>query len=101
MFIEIKEQKWPLIIGVEVCNKSLGLIGLGQIGKRVALRAAGFNMKILANERLPDEPFINEKKIELVPLNQLLREQPESVVFSFEARAVTYADGSSESGLDS
>ena len=31
-------------------------------------------MKILANERLPDEPFINENKIKLVPLNQLLRE---------------------------
>ena len=73
-FDQIKEQKWPLIIGVEVCNKTLGLIGLGQIGKRVALRAAGFNMKILANKRFRDEPFINEKKIKLVPLNQLLRE---------------------------
>ena len=73
-FDQIKARKWPLIIGVEVCNKSLGLIGLGQIGKRVALRAAGFNMKILANESFPDESFINEKKIKLVPLNQLLRE---------------------------
>jgi D-3-phosphoglycerate dehydrogenase len=73
-FDQVKEQKWPLIIGVEVCNKTLGLIGLGQIGKRVALRAAGFNMKILANEKFRDESFINEKKIKLVPLNQLLRE---------------------------
>ena len=73
-FDQVKEQRWPLIVGVEVCNKTLGLIGLGQIGKRVALRAAGFNMKILANKRFRDEPFINEKKIKLVPLNQLLRE---------------------------
>lgn len=73
-FDQVKQQKWPLIIGVEICNKTLGLIGLGQIGKRVALRAAGFNMKILANKIIRDEPFIKKHKIELVPLNQLLRE---------------------------
>jgi len=73
-FDQVKERKWPLIIGVEVYHKTLGIIGLGQIGKRVALRAAGFNMKILANESFPDESFINEKKIQLMPLNHLLRE---------------------------
>lgn len=73
-FDRVKEEKWPLIIGAELCNKTLGLIGLGQIGKRVTLRAAGFSMKILATEKFPDETFVREKKAKLVPLNQLLRE---------------------------
>ncbi len=71
---QVKEDKWPLIIGAELCNKTLGLIGLGQIGKRVALRATGFNMEILATKRFPDETFVREKKIKLVSLNQLLRQ---------------------------
>jgi D-3-phosphoglycerate dehydrogenase len=73
-FDQVKEQKWPLIIGVEVCNKTLGLIGLGQIGKRVAIRAGGFNMRVLAHEKSPDKQFVQEHRIQLVPLNQLLRE---------------------------
>jgi D-3-phosphoglycerate dehydrogenase len=71
---QVRKGNWPLIIGTEICNKTLGLIGLGQIGKRVALRAGGFNMKILAYELLPDEQFVREHGIKLVPLYRLLRE---------------------------
>jgi D-3-phosphoglycerate dehydrogenase len=73
-FDRVKEQQWPLIVGVEVCNKTLGLIGLGQIGKRVAIRAGGFNMRILIHEKYPDNQFVQEHRIQLAPLNQLLRE---------------------------
>jgi D-3-phosphoglycerate dehydrogenase len=71
---QIKKGNWPLIVGTEVCNKTLGLIGLGQIGKRVAMRATGFNMKILAYELLADEKFVQELGIKLVPLKRLLQE---------------------------
>ena len=36
------------IQGVDVCNKTLGILGLGRIGKSVARRARGFNMRVLA-----------------------------------------------------
>jgi glyoxylate reductase len=38
-------------LGREVTGKTLGIIGLGRIGKAVARRAAGFEMKILYNNR--------------------------------------------------
>lgn len=41
------------ILGREVHGKTLGIIGLGQIGKRVAQRALGFDMAVLYHNRRP------------------------------------------------
>lgn len=71
---EVRKGNWPLIVGTEICNKTLGLIGLGEIAKRVAVRAGGFNMKILTYEVLPDEQFIQKHWIKRVSLNRLLQE---------------------------
>jgi D-3-phosphoglycerate dehydrogenase len=56
-----------------VWGKTLGIVGLGSIGKAVARRARGFDMKILAAEILPDFEFIQEHDIELIPLDELLQ----------------------------
>lgn len=40
-----------LFLGMPVWGATIGIIGLGRIGKAVAKRAAGFNMKILYNNR--------------------------------------------------
>jgi glyoxylate reductase len=40
-----------LFLGAEVSGKTLGIIGLGQIGKAVARRALAFNMRILYHNR--------------------------------------------------
>ena len=37
----------PYILGAKVCEKTLGIVGLGKVGKAMARRAKGFNMKIL------------------------------------------------------
>lgn len=39
---------WGEYPGTLVCGKTLGLVGFGQIGRAVARRAAGFDMKLLA-----------------------------------------------------
>jgi phosphoglycerate dehydrogenase-like enzyme len=39
---------WGEFPGVLVCGKTLGLVGMGQIGQGVARRAAGFDMRVLA-----------------------------------------------------
>ncbi|MBW1993263.1 MAG: phosphoglycerate dehydrogenase, partial [Deltaproteobacteria bacterium] len=70
----VRKGEWPLLMGTEIWNKTLGIVGLGNIGKRVALRAKGFNMKVLAYEIAPDEPFVKANDIQLVGLDQLLRE---------------------------
>lgn len=42
------------ITGVEMWNKTLGVVGTGRIGKGVIQRASGFQMKVLANDAYPD-----------------------------------------------
>lgn len=51
---------------------AMGIVGLGRIGRSVAVRAAGFGVRILAFDTLPDMDFIRKHRIELVDLNTLL-----------------------------
>lgn len=44
----IRRGEWPSLLGSEVGGKTLGLIGLGSIGREVALRARAFDMRLLA-----------------------------------------------------
>ena len=43
--------------GVELCEKTLGIIGLGRIGRMVAERAAAFGMRVIAHD-----PFVAEER---------------------------------------
>jgi glyoxylate reductase len=45
---------WSLMLGEDVSGATIGIIGLGRIGKAVARRAAGFGMRILYHSRRPD-----------------------------------------------
>lgn len=63
--------EWPRIFATDVYGKTLGIVGLGNIGKQVALRASGFNMRILAFDFYPDQQFAAAHNIEFVPLDQL------------------------------
>ncbi len=60
-------------MGTAVFGKTLGIVGLGNIGKAVALRACGFDMKVLAAEIDPDVAFVREHDVEVVSLDELLR----------------------------
>lgn len=44
----IRRGEWPSMLGSEIGGKTLGLIGLGEIGKEVALRAKAFGLTLLA-----------------------------------------------------
>ncbi|MBS0882372.1 phosphoglycerate dehydrogenase [Pantoea sp. JGM49] len=69
--IETRAGNWPRIFATDVYGKTLGIIGLGNIGKQVALRAKGFNMRVIAFDFYPDEKFAAEHGIEFVSLDQL------------------------------
>ncbi|WP_343553223.1 phosphoglycerate dehydrogenase [Pantoea sp.] len=69
--IETRAGNWPRIFATDVYGKTLGIIGLGNIGKQVALRAKGFNMRVIAFDFYPDEAFAAEHGIEFVTLDQL------------------------------
>ena len=64
-----------LFLGTEVTGKTLGIIGLGRIGKAVARRARGFDMKVLYHNRERiDAAGERELKTEYADLERLLRE---------------------------
>lgn len=59
-----REKDWSKITGIDVFGKTLGIIGLGEIGKRVAKRARGFSMRAIAFDPVWDEDFAIEYGIE-------------------------------------
>jgi D-3-phosphoglycerate dehydrogenase len=60
--------------GAEVRGKTLGLVGLGRIGREVAIRAAAFDMRLLAFDPYLSESAAAELSVKLVPLETLLAE---------------------------
>ncbi len=69
----VRDGAWPRPVGTDLWRATLGIVGLGRIGKGVALRGRGFEMTILAHEPYPDGAFVEQHGIELVTLEELLR----------------------------
>ncbi|MBY0524585.1 MAG: phosphoglycerate dehydrogenase [Gemmataceae bacterium] len=66
--------KWPRGATLPLRGRTLGIAGLGRIGKAVALRGIAFGMPLLAYEPMPDMAFVQQHGIKLVPMDQLLAE---------------------------
>ena len=71
----LREKRWEhtKIIGVEIWQKTIGIIGMGVIGRCVALRAKGFEMKIVACDPYWPAKFAAEQGIEQLSLDELLK----------------------------
>jgi len=59
---------------IELNGKTHGVVGLGRIGRRVAVRCKGFGMRILYTKRNRDLEFENSAGVEYAPFNTLIRE---------------------------
>lgn len=66
--------EWRTVMGVDLAGSTLGIIGLGTIGKEVAQRARAFEMRILAHDPAQDPVFAESQGVTYVPLDHLLRE---------------------------
>ncbi|MAX27266.1 MAG: 3-phosphoglycerate dehydrogenase [Phycisphaeraceae bacterium] len=62
----VKNGSWKRITGSELAGKTLGIIGLGRIGKEVAKRAIAFDMNVVAFDIYPDKVFANQFGIEML-----------------------------------
>jgi D-3-phosphoglycerate dehydrogenase len=71
----LRKKRWEQtkIMGVEIWQKTIGIIGLGAIGRCVALRAKGFQMKVVAHDPYWPEEFADQQGIEQMPLDELLK----------------------------
>jgi D-3-phosphoglycerate dehydrogenase / 2-oxoglutarate reductase len=66
--------RWPRRSNLPLRGRTLGIVGLGRIGKAVAVRGHCFKMPLLAYEPYPDAAFVKQYGITLVPFERLLRE---------------------------
>ncbi len=62
----VQNYEWKRLIGYDLYNKNLGILGLGNIGKEVAIRAKCFGMTIRIFDNFPDHKFIDKNKLLLV-----------------------------------
>jgi D-3-phosphoglycerate dehydrogenase / 2-oxoglutarate reductase len=71
----VKENRWSeylKFIGVELAEKTLGIIGMGNIGTRVAIRARAFEMRLLVYDPYIPESHVTALGGKWVGLDELL-----------------------------
>ena len=69
----MKSGKWEKIPGKTLSECTLGIIGVGNIGKAVTRRARAFGMKVLGTDIIDiDHVFVSESGIHMTDLNSLL-----------------------------
>ncbi len=68
------QKKWDRksFTGVEVYNKTLGVVGLGKIGRRVAKYAQGLDMKVIGYDPFLPAEIAAQQDIKLLPLDQVI-----------------------------
>lgn len=70
----MKRGEWNKIPGRALSENTLGIIGVGAIGKAVTRRARAFGMKVLGNDIVEvDHVFLTETGIEMTTLEDLLQ----------------------------
>ncbi len=70
---DVKSGKWHKLMGRSLSECTLGVVGVGNVGKAVLRRARAFGMKLLGNDILPIAPdFLLENGVQMTGLRDLL-----------------------------
>jgi D-3-phosphoglycerate dehydrogenase len=69
----VKSGVWEKIPGRSLSECTLGVVGVGRIGKAVIRRARAFGMQVLGNDIIPiDGVFLSKHRVEMTSLEDLL-----------------------------
>jgi D-3-phosphoglycerate dehydrogenase len=68
----VHQGKWPRYSGISLEGKTIGILGLGAIGKQLARRLSGFDCRILAFDPYADASFANENHVELAAMDDVI-----------------------------
>ena len=68
----VEKGEWPRSQGIELRGKTLGIVGMGAIGKNLAIRAKAFGMTVNAYDPYFDEAFAKENGIGRLELDEVL-----------------------------
>ncbi|MCF7668853.1 MAG: phosphoglycerate dehydrogenase [Verrucomicrobia bacterium] len=63
---------WRRYVGVEISGKTLGIAGMGRIGRAVARRAKGFDMRVIGFDAVSFDSFAEATGIEVVGFERLV-----------------------------
>lgn len=69
----VREGGWRVTVGHELYGRTLGIIGLGNIGKQVAIRATAFGMRVISRDIVEYPDFCRQRQVEAVGLDDLLQ----------------------------
>jgi D-3-phosphoglycerate dehydrogenase len=69
---DVRSGKWGRYEGSELWKKSLGLVGLGRIGRGVARRAQGFDMQVLAYDPYVDDQQAAAIGVRMASLDEVI-----------------------------
>jgi D-3-phosphoglycerate dehydrogenase len=74
--VRLKAGDWRRqdFLGTELRNKTLGIIGLGNVGSEVARRASGFQMRLIAYDPFVSTEYAQNLGVDLVSFEVLLKE---------------------------
>jgi len=81
----VKQDLWgpwepELLLGLDVAQTTIGIVGMGRIGKTIARRATGFDMEILYTSRSPQLDVESEHGAVRVSFEELLERSDHVVV---------------------
>jgi D-3-phosphoglycerate dehydrogenase len=69
----LKSGHWEKLPGRSLSECTLGVVGVGKIGKAVIRRARVFGMKLLGNDIIPIDPvFLSKNRVEMTSMEDLL-----------------------------
>ncbi|MDR6530193.1 D-3-phosphoglycerate dehydrogenase [Caulobacter rhizosphaerae] len=63
---------WSILMGSDLCEKTVGVVGLGRIGKSVVKRLLAFDCRVLVHTARPDNAYAAATGVEYVSLADLL-----------------------------
>ena len=96
----LKEGYWLLDrkrqAGTQLADKTIGIVGLGRVGRVVAQRCIAFGMNVLACDPYLSEDQVDDKHITLVEFEELLRR---SDFISFHVAVTSETRGMFDAGL--
>jgi D-3-phosphoglycerate dehydrogenase len=65
---------WKTAVGSQISGKTLGIVGLGNIGQALVRLCSGFNMRVIAANRTPRPEIAQKLGVTLLPLETVLKE---------------------------
>ena len=80
-----KNGVWKKFNGLDLEGKTVGIVGLGAIGKTVVKRLQGFDVKVLAHDVYYDEKFVEEYNIQKASVDEIVSQ---SDVITLHAPAI-------------